>query len=90
MKRPKYILCRCHRFAHKESAMLRILDISVVPKMLDAFWQHTGYKSPGASLDAYYFQQTGLICSKHQTFAENRDEIRAIIRIYRRLILGPL
>lgn len=81
-KSPKYILCKCHRYAHTESAMLRILDISVVPKMLDAFRQHTGYRSNGAALDAYFFQQTGLICSKHKTFSKNRDEIRAVLRIY--------
>jgi len=81
-KSPKYILCKCHRYAHTESALLRILDLSVIPKMLAAFRAHTGYRSSGAALDAYYFQQTGLICSKHPTFAENRDEIRAILRSY--------
>lgn len=70
--------------ANSETAWLKIHDVSLIASFAVAFRQHTGYASNGASLNVYWFQKMEIRCAKHQTFVQNRDELRAIIAIWKK------
>lgn len=70
--------------ANSETAWLRIHDTAALVSFQTAFRQHTGYKSNGGAANPYWFQYSEMRCSKHQTFAENRNELREIIAIWKK------
>lgn len=84
MKKRRCTLFRRAYMANSETAWLKIHDTSLLVSFSAAFRQHTGYTSNGAALDEYWFQYAEIRCAKHKDFKKNRDELRAIIAIWKK------
>lgn len=72
--------------ANENAAWIRVHDLSFVPHLRKAFEQHTGYKSGGGALDAFWFQYGEIRCAKHPDFAANKSELQAIVELAKKMI----